>query len=162
MSVEIPNFILPATMASKKDLADFISEYENLDNELENQKIRGSKEYHLPPVSKNLTDFIELNKIDLSSDKRRMDLKQELRGLKDKAPIVHMTFATNADPASLATLVDWMRKELHPWTIISVGLQPSLIGGVYVRTPSHVHDFSMKAMFKGKTELLIKDVKELM
>jgi F0F1-type ATP synthase delta subunit len=163
MSVEIPEFVIPAALVSKVDLAHLIREVEAVDSNLEAQKVRGytKEQYRLPPISRALNDFLTLNKIEILDDHLRMVFKEQLRILKDRIPVMHLTFSTPADPESLEYLTAWIRKELHPQALISVGLQPSLIGGVYVRTPNHVHDYSMRALFKGKTSVLVGDLDRL-
>lgn len=166
MSQEAPSFVLPPALITKADLAHLMREVEAVDSNLEAQKVRASQAgqeiaYHLPPLSQMLSVFLELNKVDLLDDHTRMHFKERLRKLKDKVPVVHMTFANTIDPESLEYLVSWMRQELHPQALISVGLQPSLIGGAYIRTPNHVHDFSMRALFKGKTSVLVQDLEGL-
>ncbi len=163
MSKETPKFALPPALVSKIDLARLIREVEMVDSTLEAQKVRGytKEQMRLPTLSRSLADFLELNKLDILDNQKRMILKEDLRVLKDRIPVMHMTFASEVDPESLEYLVAWVRKELHPQALISVGLQPSLIGGVYIRTPNHVHDLSMRALFKGKTELLVKDLEGL-
>jgi F0F1-type ATP synthase delta subunit len=163
MSQELPQFVLPPSLVSKVDLAHVIREVELIDASLEAQKVRGytKEQYRLPATSRSLSDFLQLNKVDMLDDHNRMVFKDQLRILKDKAPVMHMTFAASVDPQSLEYLTQWVRKELHPMALISVGLQPSLIGGVYLRTPNHVHDFSMRALFKGKTSVLVKDLEGL-
>ena len=54
-----------------------------------------------------------------------------------------------------------MRGSVHPQAVISVGLQPALIGGVYVRTPNHVMDLSLRARLKGNRELITKELEAL-
>jgi hypothetical protein len=163
MSVEVPNFILPPSLTTKLDLAKIIREVEAIGQELESQKIRGQSQdgYKIPPMSSGLSDFLSINKIDFMNDQARMILSEQLRALKDKVPIIHFTFASAADPQSLQQLVAWIRKELHPWTLIEVGVQPALIGGAYIRTPNHVHDFSMRSLFKNNSDVLVKDLEEL-
>lgn len=160
MSSELPKFVLPPSLITKIDLAHMINEVESIDSTLEAQKVRGvpKEQYRLPAVSRTLTDFLSLNKIDVFDDQIRMTFKEHLRKLKDKIPVVHLTFATSADPESLEYLAAWIRQELNPLAVLSVGLQPSLIGGVYIRTPNHIHDYSMRALFKGKTAVLVNDL----
>lgn len=152
------SYILPMALIGRADLARLGREVEALDNELEAQKVRGLKDqgYHLPTMSRGLSDFIEQNKIDISNDQTRLELKEQLRVLKDKAPIMHMTFAVDADPDFLQQLVLWLRHEIHPQALISVGLQPDLVAGVYIRTPNHVHDFSVRSLLQDKHDLLIQ------
>ncbi len=165
-------FVLPSVLVGRTDLARLVREVETLDSDLESQKVRagaghtaqdapGPQQYTLPPMSRVLTDFLELNQLDVHHDQTRMVMKEKLRKLKDHAPVVHMTFAVEADPDSVQRLVGWLRENAHPQTLISVGLQPSLIAGVYLRTPNQVHDYSLKALFGGKHSALIAKLEEL-
>lgn len=152
-------FVFPPALIGRADLARLLRELENLDNDLESQRARNrdkAEGYHMPNMSRALSDFIETNKIDMTNDHARMILTTQLRKLKDHAPVIHMTFASEADPESLQQLVTWIRGELHPQALLSVGLQPSLIGGVYVRTPNHVHDFSIRAHMKDSRKLIVE------
>lgn len=154
-------YIFPAALIGRSDLARLVREVETIDNDLEAQKVRNpdSKNgYSLPTMSRGMTDFLEQNKIDVSNDRARMEFKEHLRALKDKAPVIHMTFAVEADPDFLQKLTAWIRQEVHPQALLSVGLQPSLVGGVYMRTPNHIHDFSLKALLKGKRDVMINEL----
>lgn len=159
-------YILPSALISRADLARLVREVENMDAELEAQKARnqttGQKGYHMPNISQGLSDFAELNKLDLADDKARMLLKEQMKVMKDKAPIVHMTFAVEADPDSLRFLVEYMRKELHPQTLLSIGLQPALVGGVYMRTPNHIHDFTLRAKLSQSRGIIQQDIDQLL
>lgn len=161
MSEQTKPYILPAALIGRSDLARLVRELEALDNDLESQKVRGggAKDgYSMPTMSRSMTDFIQQNGIDLASDQTRMKVKDQLRILKDKAPVVHMAFASEADPEFLQQLVAWMRENIDPQALLSVGMQPSLVGGVYMRTPNHVHDFSLKALLKGKREVIVNEL----
>ncbi|HSX05985.1 MAG TPA: hypothetical protein VLF69_05945 [Candidatus Saccharimonadales bacterium] len=159
------DFALPPALITRADLARLIREVESLDNELEAQKARnqatGKTGYKMSNISRGLSDFVELNKLDLSSDHTRMHLREQMKALKDHAPIVHMTFSIEADPASLQYLVAYMRTELHPQTLLSVGLQPSIVGGVYMRTPNHVHDFTVRARMAASRGVIAADIEQL-
>jgi F0F1-type ATP synthase delta subunit len=156
-------FILPSALIGRADLARLIREVEAIDSVLATQKVKaqGEVSYHMPTMSQSLSDFLAINKVDLANDRARMVLKEQLEELKDKAPIVHMTFATSADPETLQELVDWVRKQLHPRALISVGLQPALVGGVYMRTPNHVYDFSLRALMSDKRDVISRQLEEL-
>ena len=81
--------------------------------------------------------------------------------MKDKVPVIHMTFAVQADPTSLQQIVQWLRSSVHPQVVISVGLQPSLVAGVYMRTPNHVRDLSLRTLLTGQHEVLVKELEAL-
>jgi hypothetical protein len=164
-AAEQNTFVFPPALVTRADLARLVREIEDIDNDLEAQKARnhasGQTGYRLPSMSRPLADFMELNKIDATNDQARMHLKEQMRVLKDKAPIMHMTFATEADPKSLQQLMAYLRQEIHPQTLLSVGLQPSLVGGAYVRTPNHVHDFSLRARMAQQRGLIMQELEAL-
>jgi hypothetical protein len=152
-------YILPPAIIGRSDLSRLLRELEELDNDLESQRARahgGTVSYHMPNMSRGLGDFLEMNKMDIANDHLRMEVRTNLRKLKDHAPVVHMTFATDTDPESLQQVVAWIRKEMHPQALVTVGMQPNLIGGVYVRTPNHVHDFSIKAHMKDSRDIIVQ------
>jgi F0F1-type ATP synthase delta subunit len=90
-----------------------------------------------------------------------MDLIQHLRKLKDSVPIIHMTFATQADRDSLQQLAQWLRTEVHPQAVIGVGLQPALVAGVYVRTPNHIHDLTIRGKLESSRGVLVQELEAL-
>ena len=156
-------FIFPPALVGRRDLTRVLRELEQLDNELESQKARshGEAQYHMPAISQVLNDMLTTNKVDIANDQTRMKFREQLRKLKDHAPVIHMTFAAEADPGAIQQIVAWIRQELHPQALISVGLQPSLIGGVYVRTPNHVHDFSLREHMKGKRDVIVQSLEQI-
>jgi hypothetical protein len=160
-----PEYVLPPALIGRADLARLVREIENIDAELEAQRARarstGETGYHLPMSSQGLSDFLELNEVDIADDQTRMKLKEGMRRLKDHAPVMHLTFAVDADPEFLGKLVAWLRQEIHPQALISVGLQPSLVGGVYVRTPNHIHDYSIRSLLATKRDIMVHELESL-
>jgi F0F1-type ATP synthase delta subunit len=161
------DYILPAALITRADLARLMREVEALDNDLEVQKVRNhasgkTAEYHLPTMSRSLHDFLEQNQLNIADDKVRVHLRETLKATKDHAPIMHMTFAVEAEPDFLQQLVAWLRQEIHPQALLSVGLQPALVGGVYVRTPNHVHDFSIRELLAGKRDIIRHELEGLL
>jgi F0F1-type ATP synthase delta subunit len=163
MSKEIPKFTLPLSLIGKAELSQMIREVETIDAELQSQKVRlqGQGSIKMPNVSEMLSEFLEINKINLTDDNQSVTLKSQLSILKDKAPVMHFTFASVADPKSLEELAKYVRSEINPIALISVGLQPGLIGGAIIRTPSHVHDFSMRSLFSKNTDVIVQSLEEL-
>lgn len=161
---EAVRFAFPPSLIGHADVARLLRELETLDNDLGSQRARNrgtNAGYRLPNTSPALSDMLALNKIDIANDRARMDLRTQLRKLKDHAPVLHLTFAAETDPEALQQIVEWIRKELHPLALITVGLQPSLIGGVYVRTPNHVHDFSVRAHMQNGRGIIVRAIDAL-
>jgi len=154
-------YILPPSLVSKIDLSRLVTEVERVDNELTAAEVRakgnGGKAAQ-PVLSQQLVDFLQANDTSLSDGQTRMELIKQLRQLKDKAPVIHMTFAVTADVASLQYIAQWLRQEIDPQAVVAVGLQPGLVAGVYVRTPNHVHDFSLRGHLAAQREVLAKEL----
>lgn len=155
---------LPQAVVTKLDVARLLGEMERIDGELTTTEVRSRRGFQpsdSSTMSDSLKDFLETNHIDLKTAQDRAALIGRLRSLKDTVPVIHMTFAVEADRKSLAVLAEWLRKSIHPQAVIEAGLQPSLVAGVYLRTPNHVHDLSLRAALKGSHDMLRKELGSL-
>lgn len=165
-ALETSQYVLPPALITRTDLSRLVREVEDLDNELGGQKARnhatGKQGYHLPSVSQGLSDFIELNNVDLTNDQARMELRRQLKRIKDKAPVIHLTFAMEADLPTLRQLARYIRKEFHPQALLQTGLQPALVGGVYMRTPNRAYDFSIRAKLAENRDVIQQDIDQLL
>jgi len=158
-------FVLPPSVVTKLDLSHLVTEIERVDNELTTKEVRqktGSDDQSSPVFSDQLTGFIQINSLDLNNSNARSEIIKQARLLKDAASVVHMTFATTADRESLQTLAQWYREAVNPHVVISVGMQPGLVAGVYMRTPNHVHDFSLRARLESQRGELRKELESSM
>lgn len=154
-------FTLPSNIVSKADVSRLVREFEQLDDSLTTMAVRqkaGGGETERPAMSEQLAGFLEKNTLDIDNTSQRTSFVKQLRLLKDKAPIVHMTFAVVADAESLQQLVSWYRESVHPQTVIDVHIQPALVAGVYLRTPNHVHDLSLRAKLHGQHDALVQEL----
>lgn len=152
-----PTITLPPTLIGRVDLSRLVREVESVDNDFEVQKVRDHKaagSLSIPTMSRSLSDFLQMNKVDITDPQARMALKKQLGLMKDKSPTIRMVFAAEPEPEFLQQLVAWIRQEIHPGALLTVGLQPGIIGGVYMRTPNHVHDFTIRTMLAGKRDII--------
>ncbi len=155
---------LPPSVVSKADVARMSVELERIDNDLSTNTVRtkvGATAGEVPPMSRQLADFVLENKLDLGAPTTRTQLIKYVNSMKDTLPIIHMTFASEADRESLGQLALWLRQEVHPQAVIDVGLQPGLVAGVYVRTANRVFDLSLKGALKGGREILTNELRAL-
>ena len=163
---ETSAYVLPPALITRTDLSRLVREVEDLDNELGGQKARnhatGQQGYRMPAISQGLGDFTELNKIDLTDDQARMELRRQLKRIKEKAPVIHLTFAVEADLPTLRQLAEYVRKEFHPQALLQTGLQPALVGGVYMRTPNRAYDFSIRAKLAENRDVIQQDIDQLL
>ena len=156
--------LLPPSIVTKVDVSRLVSEMEQVDNELITRDAHIKANVPITnqiSLSQQLSDFLSVNTLEIGDGAMRSDLITRLRHIKNIAPMVHITFASSADTESLRELVVWLRQSVHPQSVITVGLQPSLIGGAYIRTPNRVHDFSLRARLAGHRDIITKEVEAL-
>lgn len=155
---------LPSSVVTMRDLARLVEEAEELDNELTTATVRAHVSQGVveqPIMTAAFGDFLTENHLEFNESKARTQLVKQLRSLKDDVPVVHMTFAVPADSESLQQLAAWVRQSVHRQAVIEIGLQPSLVAGVYVRTTNRIHDLSMRTALKGKRSILLQDLEAL-
>lgn len=163
-SLTYKEFVLPASVVTKRDVSQLVNEAERVDSELTTATVRAHITTGVavsPVFSGTFSDFLALNKLEFEESKARTALIKQLRLLKDNVPIIHLTFAVSADIESLQKLTAWFRQSVSPQVVLEVGLQPALVAGVYIRTTNHVHDLSLRAALAGKHDLLVKELEGL-
>lgn len=154
---------LPPSLIGQVDISRMLREIEKIDNDLEGQHARTPDQpLAIPAMTKALSEVAQLNQLDLLDINTRKKLLATFRYTKDKAPQVHITFAVDPEPEIVALMVAWLRQNLHPMALVTVGLQPGLMGGCVVRTPDHIYDFSLKREFKKNLPDLIQELKNVM
>lgn len=154
-------FVLPASIVSKVDIARLVREFEAVDNTLTAKTVRkkaGVATDNAPAMSPQLSAFLDQNPVVLENTTARSAYIKQLRLLKDKVRVMNMTFAVVADPESLQQLVAWTRASVHPQTVIEAHLQPALVAGVYLRTSNHIFDLSVRNALKAKRGELEKEL----
>lgn len=159
-----PLLRLPDDILRKADIARLVREAENIENATVAARVRTNVtevKKRRSPMSDQLADFLDINQLEVGTARQRSKLVSELRKLKDSAPVVHLTFASVADIESIKKVVAWLRTQVHPQVIVHVGLQPDIIGGVYIRTTNRVHDLSIRAKLSESRGVIKKQLEEL-
>jgi hypothetical protein len=142
-------FLLPPSVVGRSDVSRILREIEKVDYDLEAQAIRQPNQpLTLPNISRSLSEVMSVNNLSLDTLEHRKALLSELRKVKEHAPLTQITFAIDPNPDAVSSIVHWIRTNLHASALITIGMQPSLVGGCVVRTPDHIYDFSLRKMFK--------------
>ncbi len=158
------DFRLPVSVLSHIDVLKLINELEQVENDYITARVQeraGFVTELQPSLTETLADLLMTNHLQIENDHHRQEAARQLRALKDSAPVVHLTFASAVDKNSLQEVVGWLRQSVHPQVVVSVGLQPDLIGGVYIRTPNKVHDLSVRAQLAGHRGLITEKLEAL-
>jgi len=78
-----------------------------------------------------------------------------------KLPEIHLTLAALPNRAQRETLVSWFRANVSPHVLVSFVADRNLGGGLVVRTPNRVFDYTWKQQLvagRGKLAEIIKHV----
>lgn len=154
---EPKSMTLPFSVASPADVGRLTHELELIDNALLQHQLRGGGTgAKLPKTSRLMDQTVEFNRLNLLSQADRAHLKQFLESIKRRAPVIHMSFSADPSPRFLEQLMTWLRKEIHPAVLLTIGLQPNIGAGCILRTTNKQFDFSLRQSFKKKRNLLLE------
>jgi hypothetical protein len=148
---------LPLLVISPGDINRLGRELDAIDDGLPEDTVRKDDDSAKAPKTSQLMDqLVDLNKLNLAHKGDRQLLGQFLAAVQKQAPVMHMSFSADPSPAFMEKLVTWLRREIHPQILVTIGLQPTIGAGCIVRTTNHQFDFSMRQDFVKKRALLIE------
>ncbi|MDL2341877.1 MAG: hypothetical protein QFB87_02240 [Patescibacteria group bacterium] len=161
-SADQPQLVLPLLVVSPVDVGRLIRDVETLDNLLMQYDLKGAThEAKMPKVSLLLDSIIDANKLDLLVPAQRQRLLAFLQSVRTQAPVLHISFG--ADPAAsfIEKLMTWLRREISPQVLLTIGLQPNIGAGCLVRSTNKFYDFSLRQNFTKNRELLMASFQEV-
>ncbi len=151
---------LPLSVGSRYDLGRIIRELEALNDSLTQEKLRHSKDKFEATLSKGLAAIVSDNDIDLNHKELRDSLIESLRSVKEHAPVVHISFATEPTPSVTEKITLWFRREIDPGILLSIGVQPSIAVGCVIRTRNKQFDFSLRQHLLQSRQILVDKLRE--
>ena len=153
-----PPVILPTLVVGPVDVGRLVREVAVISENLLELGLRSgdkAREVKLPKTSLLMDQIVELNKLNLLHETDRQHLQQALEAIKQQAPLLNISFSADPSPAFLDKLMTWLRSEIHPALLVTIGLQPNIGAGCVVRGPNRYFDFSLRQHFADQRELLI-------
>lgn len=144
-------------VASPVDVVRLVREIESIDEALLQLKLRkGGKEVRMPKTSQLMDQTVQLNKINLLHVADREKLLMFLTTVQAKAPVLHISFSADPSVAFIEKLTTWLRREIHPQILLTIGLQPTIGAGCMVRSTNKYFDFTLRQKFAANRELLLQ------
>ena len=81
-------------------------------------------------------------------DKKAVDdLIEDLKALQPKLEVVHLTLPSRPSFAQQQKLAEWFRTQIKADLLLSFHVDITLLAGLTVRTPNHLHDLSIGTKF---------------
>jgi F0F1-type ATP synthase delta subunit len=161
-AVEDQTLELPLLVSSPVEIGRLIRELEDIDEKLRQLGLRDAgSEVKMPQTTRLMDQIVELNELNLLHAIHREALKKLLADVKATAPALHMSFSADPSPAFIEKLMSWLRREIDPQLLLTVGLQPNLGAGCMVRSTNHQFDFSLREDFIKKKPVLVEKLAAL-
>jgi F0F1-type ATP synthase delta subunit len=150
---------LPSAVTGPADINRLIRELSMISDSLLQLGLRSSgTTVKMPQTSHLMDQIIGLNKLNLLKSTDRQTLKRYLATVQTKAPVLHISFSTDPAPAFIEKLMTWLRRELHPQILLTIGLQPNIGAGCILRTTNKYFDLSLRQTFTEKRKLLLQEL----
>jgi len=151
---------LTPAVVSQTDVNRLIRELTGLNDFFVGARTRAAgSAMQLPKLSRLMDQLSRENGVNLLEDEARRKLMAQLELVYKSAPSFHISFAVEPSPKSLERIVLWMRQNIHPQTLLSVGLQPAIAAGCVLRTTNKVFDMSLRNHLKTQTKYLAQLIK---
>lgn len=149
---------LPVAAARPSDVGRLQRELNLIDESLLQTGLKSGGEAKPPRVSRLMERLAESNGLDLADPDDRATIKQFLDGIQKHSPVFHISFSADPPALFIEKLVTWLRREIHPALLLTIGLQPNIGAGCILRTVNKQFDMSLKQDFAQKRELLLKQL----
>lgn len=150
-----PQFVLPVLVSSTVDIGRLLRELGDIDESLLQLQLRKTGgEIKMPKTSHLMDQLLQANKLNLLKDTDRQVLKQCLETVQKQAPVMHMSFSADPTVDFMEKLMTWLRREIHPIVLVTVGLQPNIGAGCILRTVNKQFDLSLRQDFNKKRDML--------
>lgn len=155
--MEPSDFRLPLSVYGRAEITRMQRELGRIDDFFVDAAKRKPGASITPPrITRVLDEIARSNKINLLEANGRKILADTLERVLGEAPRLHISFAAEPSPRAFETILSWFRKNVHPNTLISIGLQPAIAAGCVVRTSNKIFDFSISAQLKKQEDYLYK------
>jgi hypothetical protein len=152
-------FTLPTEVVTPSDLGRLIRELEHIEDHLQKLKVHGpDNSIAMPATTHQMEKLVTLNKFHLLHPGDRHALRTFLTSVKKDAPVMHISFSSEPSPVFLERLVSWIRREINPLVLVTIGLQPAIGAGCIVRTTNKYFDLSLRQTFIAKRQLLLEQI----
>lgn len=152
-------FVLPESVVGPAEVRRMIREVEDIDTFLRDAELRKSgTALRLPHLTKSLQDLTEANDLHLLHESDRVRATRVLTTLQKTAPVLHISFASDPSAAFIQKLLVYVRQNIYQYTLVQVGLQPSIGAGCVVRTNNKMFDFSLRRHLVDNRKLLLESL----
>lgn len=110
----------------------------------------------LPRLSRSLEEFASTNRLNFLLPDDRHHAAVFMDYVLKKAPVLRISFASEATRKFTTELVLWLRSNFDSEMLVEIGLEPNIAAGCVVRTTDKVFDFSLMKHLESKRAMLLE------
>jgi F0F1-type ATP synthase delta subunit len=103
-----------------------------------------------------LEEFASTNRLNLLMPDDRHHAAVFMEYVLKKAPVLHISFASEATRKFTTEIVVWLRTNYDSEMLIEIGLEPGIAAGCVVRTTNKMFDFSLIKHLREQRSLLME------
>jgi hypothetical protein len=146
---------LPIKVVGPIDISRMLRELETVEDFINESTIRSpGASLKLPRTGLLLEEFMTGNQLNLLQPGDRALASSFLTSVFEKAPVIHISLASDPSAAFTGKILTWLRANIHRQLLLRIGLEPTIAAGCIVRTTSRQFDFSLRQHFAAqRTEL---------
>lgn len=112
----------------------------------------------MPRLNRSLEEFASTNRLNFLLPDDRQRAAEFMDGVLRHAPVMRVSFATEATRKFTTQFVLWLRANFHPDMLVEIGLEPNIAAGCVVRTTNKVFDFSLIKHLEAQQPMLMKQL----
>ena len=159
MALKKKIFALPVQITGRTDINRLLRELEQIEQASISNAATKGKAIAAPEPSNMLKQVAAANVYELGSSDGRQQLAAALAKIHDHAPLLHISFASEPSPKVVETLLQWLRSNIHVYTLLQIGLAPAIGAGCVLRTPNKIFDLSLGASLQKQKPYLVQLIK---
>jgi len=148
---------LPTSIVSTGDARRLRRDIAALEETLQAIRLRTNAPVaKLPRLSRMLEEFASTNRLNLLLPDDRHHMAVFMDYVIKKAPVLHISFASEATRKFTTELIVWLRTNYDSEMLLEVGIEPNIAAGCVVRTTNKMFDFSLISHLRQQRGLLMK------
>jgi F0F1-type ATP synthase delta subunit len=147
---------LPPSVYGMAEIRRLRKELDHIEDKILQLRLREESEDKMPKLSRFMQQTVEINKLNLAKAEDSHLLKVFLKLVEEKAPLLHFSFSADPSTKFMEDLVVWLRKEINPHVLVTIGLQPNIGAGCIVHTTNKYFDLSLRQTFADNRPDLLK------
>ncbi len=152
---------LPVGVVSTGDVRRLRREVADMEDTLQAMRLRtNSPVAKLPRLSRALEEFASTNRLNFLMPEDRKHAAIFLDSVLAKAPVLHISFASEASRKFTTEIMLWLRANFDSEMLVEIGLEPNIAAGCIVRTKNKYFDFSLQKHLEEKRPMLLERIRE--